>query len=326
MNVLLTGATGFVGRNYLIRAVGRRWKVFAPVRDAKKLHDQVAAEGLDPSLVEALPASPESWPGRLSLDAAIHCAGALFERSLESYLRTNVAWTQSVLAKLPAGCPTIVLSSQSAGGPTPAGKSSRSESDADDPVSEYGESKLRMERAIFRSGRRHTVILRPPMILGPRDSAQLQLFEMARGPLRTKPGFKKKFYSFIACEDLLNALDAGMEHLTVLAGRTFFVASPQVFSDIDLLNASAACLSARGMNLPLPHAAIRIVSAVVDASPALRTKLPSLGRDRVREILEDRWVVNASRFCEETGWQATKSLALTLEDACTCYRSAGLLK
>lgn len=326
MNVLLTGATGFVGRNYLIRAVGRRWKVFAPVRDAKKLHQQIAAEGLDPSFVEALPTSPESWPAHLSLDAAIHCAGALFERSLENYLRTNVAWTQSVLAKLPAGCPAIVLSSQSAGGPTPVGKSARSESDADDPVSEYGESKLRMERAIFRSGRRRTVILRPPMILGPRDSAQLQLFEMTRGPLRTKPGFKKKFYSFIACEDLLNALDAAMEHMGSLAGRTFFVASPQVFSDIELLNASAACLPAQGLNLPLPHAAIKLVSAVVDASPVLRAKLPSLGRDRVREILEDRWVVDASKFCGETGWQASKPLATTLQEACTHYRSAGLLK
>ncbi|MEX1118018.1 MAG: NAD(P)-dependent oxidoreductase [Terrimicrobiaceae bacterium] len=325
MNVLITGATGFVGRNLLLRAVDRGQKVYAPVRDESKLLAQLQAEGLETSQVKALPANPAQWPTRLPIDTAIHCAGALFERSLEPYLKTNVAWTKAVLANLPSGCPAIILSSQSAGGPTPEGKMSREESDADEPISDYGESKLRMERMILRSGRSRMVVLRPPMILGPRDSAVLQLFQMARGPVRTKPGFQKKTYSFLAVGDLLNAIDASIEAHDSLSARCYYVASKQQFSDLTLLNEAARCLRSKGINLPLPQALVQAASTVVDASPSLRLKLPSLTRDRVREILADRWVVNPSLFEAATGWTAKSSLRESLSEAHRHYQSVGLL-
>ena len=325
MNVLITGATGFVGRNLLLRAIERGQRVYAPVREESKLLAQLKAEGIETTQVKPLPANPLQWPTRLPIDTAIHCAGALFERSLEPYLKTNVLWTKAVLANLPSGCPAIVLSSQSAGGPTPEGKLSREESDADDPISDYGESKLRMERMLGRSRRSRLVVLRPPMILGPRDSAVLQLFQMAKGVIRTKPGFKKKTYSFLAVGDLLNAIDASIEAHDSLSARCYYVASKQQFSDVTLLNEAANCLRSKGVNLPLPHALVRAASAVVDSSPPLRIKLPSLTRDRVREILADRWVVNPSLFEAATGWTAKSTLRESLAEAYRFYQSVGAL-
>ncbi len=325
MNVLITGATGFVGRNLLLRAVERGQKVYAPVRDEAKLLSQLHAEGVDASQVKVLPVNPSQWPTHLPVDAAVHCAGALFERSLEPYLQTNVRWTKAVLENLPRGCPTIVLSSQSAGGPTPEDKGSRQESDADDPISDYGESKLRMERMIRRSECARLVILRPPMIIGPRDSAVLQLFQMARGFVRTKPGFKKKFFSFIAVGDLLDAIDASIASHDTLTARCYYVASQKQFSDTTLLHEAASCLRTKGFNLPLPQALVQAASAVVDASPRLRLKLPSLTRDRVREILAERWVVNPSLFESATGWSAKFTLRESLAEAHRFYRSVGLL-
>jgi nucleoside-diphosphate-sugar epimerase len=325
MNVLITGATGFVGRNLLLRAVGRGQKVFAPVRDEKKLLAQIKAEGVEERCVDVLPVDPAQWPARLSIDFAVHCAGVLFERSLDPYLRTNVLWTQAVLTKLPPRCPTIILSSQSAGGPTPEDKHARDESDADDPISYYGESKLRMERMIRRTGRPGIVLLRPPMILGPRDSAVLQLFQMAGGFVRTKPGLKKKVFSFIGISDLLDAIDAGIASHDTLTSRCYYVASHEEFSDVTLLQEAARCLRAKGFSLPLPQAIVRAASAVVDSSPPLRIKLPSLTRDRVREILADRWVVNPSLFESETGWSAKSTLRESLAGAHQFYQSAGLL-
>lgn len=325
MNMLITGATGFVGRNLLLRAVGRGQKVFAPVRDEEKLLAQLKVEGVKERCVEVLPVDPAQWPARLSIDFAVHCAGALFERTLEPYLRTNVLWTQAVLASLPARCPTIVLSSQSAGGPTPEDKHAREESDADEPISYYGESKLRMERMIRRSGRPGIVLLRPPMILGPRDAAVLQLFQMAGGFVRTKPGFKNKFFSFIGIGDLLDAIDASLECHDTLSAHCYYVASHEEFSDVTLLQEAASCLRAKGFNLPLPQLLVRAASAVVDCSPPLRLKLPSLTRDRVREILADRWVVNPSLFESETGWSAKSTLRESLAEAHRFYQSVGLL-
>ena len=106
----------------------------------------------------------------------------------------------------------MVISSQSAGGPTPAGKRARTEADSDAPITWYGESKLDMERSIRREfPNRPITILRPPMILGPRDSATLPLFRMATGRIRIKPGLRSKSYSFVAVDDLVAAIFLALE-------------------------------------------------------------------------------------------------------------------
>ena len=58
MKILLTGATGFVGRNFVVRARAKGWRVIAAVRDASKLAAQIEKEGLPPDAVEIIGAEP----------------------------------------------------------------------------------------------------------------------------------------------------------------------------------------------------------------------------------------------------------------------------
>jgi hypothetical protein len=46
---------------------------------------------------------------------------------------------------------------------------------------------------------------------------------------------------------------------------------------------------------------IQLASLVIDAIPAWRVAIPSLGRDRVREILPDRWACDSTPFSEHFG-------------------------
>ena len=320
MKVLLTGATGFVGRNFSIEACRRGWQILAPVRDPVKLTRLASSDGLDPHKIQPLAASPSEWPKHLHFDAVVHCAGALFERSPEAYWRTNVLWSHAILACRPSGSPTVILSSQSAGGPTPCGRLSRSEADPDCPISWYGESKLRLERKILREYPREPIaILRPPMILGPRDAAALQLFRAVRAPFWPKPGWHKKWFSFLAVEDLVEAIFVALEKATALAGLPRYVAARQILSDLDLLQAASKLAGTRGVVLRLPHALVRGVAAPVDALPSLRRALPSLTRDRVKEIFPERWVVDSTSFEQATGWAAKATATQALA---SCYRHA----
>lgn len=325
MNLLLTGATGFVGRNALLAALGRYETIWAPVRQEKKLREQLAGEGLTPeqiARVVPLSAKPAEWPS-IAPDHAVLGAGLLFARERDEYFRTNVAWMLDLLAALPAAAKTVILSSQAAGGPTPPSQPARSEADADAPVTWYGESKREMERRVRdKYPDRAITILRPPMVLGPRDLATLPLFRMARGAVRIKPGWRTKTYSFIAVEDLVEAI-----FVALAAGTpgTHYVAAGEIITDWELIAGAAEASKARGFTAPLPMPAVRLLAACVDAIPPLREAIPSLTKDRANDIWPDRWVVDGAAFSTATGWRARRGLGETLRATREHYVKCGLL-
>jgi nucleoside-diphosphate-sugar epimerase len=296
--------------------------VVAPVRDPQKLSRLLATDRVDASRVVPWPASPDAWPDQ-PLTGAVLGAGVLFARCREEYWATNVDWTLACLRRLPSGCPVVVVSSQAAGGPTPRGRLTRSEADADAPITWYGESKLAMERAVLADfSDRALSVLRPPMILGARDTATLPLFAMARGAIRPKPGMRDKFYSFVAVDDLVAAIRLALQK--PLGPSACYLAAEAVITDTQLIAAAAAVAGGQGVTLPVPQWAVRGLSLLVDAVPALRAKTPSLTRDRARDIWENRWVVSGQKFSAATGWTARQGLREALASAWSSYREAGL--
>ncbi len=325
MRLFLTGGTGFVGLNLLLEALRdeRYSEIVAAVRDPTKLLRQLAAEGHDAPLKLRIIRWDEQPAG--AIDHAVHCAGVLFARDRDDYFRVNVADTTRLLGSLPSDCRILALSSQSAGGPTPPGREIRTADDPDTPITWYGESKLAMESALRRL-RPDARIWRPPMILGPRDRASLPLFQMAAKPLRIKPGLQPKTYSWIAVSDLVRALLAALHDPTWESASPLGACGPDTITDLDLIETAAAVLHRRGRSLPVPHALVRALSAVVDAVPSLRAAAPSLTRDRAREIFADRWVIDGAEFQRRFAPGPFANLHDTLAETAAWYARAGLLE
>ncbi len=317
MKLLITGATGFVGRNLLLTALASSDydEIIVSVRDEPKLRAQLAAEGIEPS--------PRLRVTRWSdfdsigpVDQAVHAAGVSFARDRASYFAANVDATLALAAALPRATRLLVLSSQSAGGPTPLGQSARSSADADAPITFYGKSKLEMERRLL-AARPNTAIWRPPMILGPRDTATVPIFGIARAPFQIKPGRRPKTYSWIAVDDLDRAILSALrsDDWSAISGRPINAAARDVITDLDLMTTACSVVGNRARILPLPHPAVRLLARVVDAIPPLRRSTPSLTRDRSREIYHDRWVVDSSEFQAQHLHRETATLAATLQAA-----------
>jgi nucleoside-diphosphate-sugar epimerase len=261
--LLITGATGFVGRNLILREIARGTQILAPVRSAAKLRAQLESEGVDPRAVTALDADPAQWVGGVQPTHALLSAGVLFARDREEYFATNVDWTLRVLEALPESTRIVVLSSQSAGGPTPPGRAARTESDADTPLTWYGKSKLALERALQSQKARRLCILRPPMILGPRDTATLPLFKMAMGLVRTKPGLRRKEFSFISVEDVVEAVEAAWNCEST---GPHYISAHRTITDWELIGTAAR--AAGGKSRPAP----------IRAQPYPRPRQGNLGR------------------------------------------------
>jgi nucleoside-diphosphate-sugar epimerase len=328
MELLLTGSTGFVGRNLLIRLVSDpRWRrILLPVRDPEKLLSQLAEEGISDARLVPCRVSDDLWqlPPDAAPDVAIHAAGLLFGRRREDYFKTNVDGSLRLAAQLPRTCRMVLLSSLAAGGPTPAGEKGRTIDHEDRPVSWYGASKLTLERELRNRLRHRLLILRPPMVLGPRDTATVPLFQMARGSVRIKPGFAPKHYSWIAVGALCEAiLAASADPSASESHGPFYLGAEETITDTDLIAASAEVLGSKGVLLPVPQTLIRMASFAVDAVPSWRAAAPSLGIDRVREILPDRWVCDSTPFRRVFGWNQSKGLRETLSETAAWLETQG---
>ena len=330
MELLITGSTGFVGRNLLLRvSQDARWRrIVLPVRDPAKLRAQLEGEGIvEDERLLICRVTGDFWelPGGVNPDLVIHAAGLLFGRRKEDYFRTNVEGSLRLAAQLPRTARVIVLSSLAAGGPTPDDADARGMHHTDRPVSLYGSSKLTMERELRNHLGSRLLILRPPMVLGPRDAATLPLFKMAAGAVRIKPGFNAKLYSWIDVEELCGAILAA----ALVAPDNwekhgpFYLGSVGTITDSELIATAAQVIGARGMTMALPQFAIRLASLLIDAIPSWRVAAPSLGRDRVREILPSRWVSDGKPFAEHFSWKPTKNLRQTLAETAEWLKANG---
>lgn len=329
MELLLTGSTGFVGRNLLLRlAADRSWsRLWLPVRDPEKLRLQLLEEGIaeDGRFVPCR-VSDDLWqlPPEAAPDLVIHAAGLLFGRRKEDYFGTNVEGSLRLAAQLPRTSRVILLSSLAAGGPTPEGFTHRTTDHEDGPISWYGASKLTLERELRNRLGRRLLILRPPMVLGPRDAATVPLFRMARGAVRIKPGLTPKHYSWIEVGALCDAILAAASNPSECERHgPLYLGGEGTITDAELIDTAAEVIGARGVTLPVPQAAIRLASLAVDAVPAWRAAAPSLGIDRVREILPDRWVCDATPFREAFGWTQGASLRETLAETAGWLKAQG---
>jgi len=321
VNLLLTGSTGFVGRNLLLRVLqDPTWsEIILPVRSKEKFLSQLAEEGIKrlPENVHLCSVKNNIWDLEEAPepDLVIHCAGLTFSREKKNYFETHVDGTLQLFAQLPKRTRFLVLSSLSAAGPTPSVHPVRQHEHQSSPVSWYGESKLAMEQKLRDHYAERLLIIRPPIILGPRDTATIPLFQMASSPFRMKPGVKPKEYSWISVDDLCEALLlAASVDWKKFSPFPYFVTNPQSITDLELIQTTADVLKKRGLTLRLPHFLLQLVSLIVDRIPALHQPLQSLGPDRIKEILPQRWVADGTLFQIHFEWKPEKTLRETLEE------------
>lgn len=175
-------------------------------------------------------------------------------------------------------------------------------------------------------GQRDYICLRPPMILGARDSATLPLFKMVRGRVLFKPGFEPKYYSFVSVSDLVEAIQISLTSSNSSPqnrSKSYFVASDEVITDEMLLTTAAKAAEKKGFLVKVPQPLLKMVAKAVDAVPAWRSAIPSLSGDRAKEIWPDRWVVSSKKFANEFSWSAEGRLLETLQDTYAWYVKNG---
>ena len=214
MKILVTGANGFVGTHLCNKLLTKGHTVYGLVRTPSKMlltHPQFILVPGDLSHSQLL------WMNKLpnDLDACIHGAGLVHSYNQEDFFNINTLGTKHLIESLKSKFINqskfkfILISSLAAAGPSMLGKI-KDETDLDFPVSAYGRSKKQAEEMLKTLAPKNWIIsiVRPPMIIGPGDTAVLDIFKMVKNGFVVLPGknSKKKEYSFVCVFDLVETI------------------------------------------------------------------------------------------------------------------------
>jgi nucleoside-diphosphate-sugar epimerase len=257
-------------------------------------------------------------------DTVFHVAGVVSARNEAEFFSANRDGTRNIVAAAAAGGgPRFVLvSSLAAGGPAPRGLPLDG-SEPPRPVSAYGRSKLAAEQAV-RDSSLPWVIVRPPIVYGPRDREVLKLFRIARLGVAPVFGDGAQELSAVHAADLADALIATAQSDRA-RGRTYAACHPEVFTSSQFGRAVGAAMGRSVAALRIPAPIGRALLALTETTARIARRPTILTTDKANEFFQPAWTGDPRPLSRDTGWNAAYDLQHGLTDTYQWYRRAGWL-
>lgn len=294
--ILITGATGFVGRA-LVSRLGNDGR-FA--RAALRASGGSFAPSVEEAAVGDIGAATDWSAAVAGVDAVVHLAARVHvtgddARTGEGLFRAvNVdgaaglarAAREARVGRFVLASSTTVYGERS--GPTPFGESSPAA-----PATPYARSKLDGERAVaavLSGSNTELVVLRPPLVYGPGAKGNfVRLVHLVERGVPLPLASVRNRRSLLFVGNLVDAIVRVLDH-PAAAGRTYNVTDLRDVSTPELIAAIAGGLNRRPRLLPSPLPILRIAAAVA-------------GRGDELSRLVDSMAIDGSRLRTELGWE-----------------------
>lgn len=323
-NVLVTGATGFLGE-HLCAVLAERGHV---VRGLARSRSSVLADaGVEHVRGDVL-AGPELDRALEGIEAVFHLAGAVSRDpdDAQRMMRLHVDGTRRVLERMhAAGAKRMVLASTSG---TIGVSKDEAIIDETAPYAEeivagwpYYASKIYQERLAFEHGKRlgiEVVAVNPSLLLGPGDRRLSSTGDVRKFMRREIPVCPDGGVSFVDARDAAiataNALTQGR------VGERYLLGGPN-WTMKEFFARLGRVADVAPPRLKLPSKLNRWGASLVEELYRWRDREPPIDRISV-EMAEHYWWIDSSKAERELGFEARDPM-LTLEDT-VAYLRAGI--
>ena len=316
MNLLVTGANGFIGYKLCEKVLNIGWHVRGTVRPSTYRNnlpfdvDVVPIEEIGPLT---------DWSKVMSdVDTVVHLAARVHEINdiaadvSDAYRSVNVAGTER-LARMAVASGIrrfIYLSTVKVNGEERS--SPYTEKDNPKPIDPYGISKWESEKRlheIINHTELEVVILRPPMVYGPGVKANfLRLLNVVERGIPLPLANVNNHKSLIYLENLLDAIVTCINHPRA-AGQTFLVSDDRDLSTPELIRLMAQAMGRKVRLFSFPPDMLKIMGKITGRSAEIDRLLGSLCVDssKIRRMLEWKPPYNIEEGIRETAKWYLKS-------------------
>lgn len=252
--ILITGATGYIGRHLVVRLVAQDRRPRCLVRDIKRATGILPADKVD--LVQGDTTSPSSLEAAVQgVDTVVHVAFMTAERKQSagnSYEKTNVQGTANLIkAAKKAGVKRIIEMS---------GLGTR----PDKPGS-YMQGRYMAEKMLKESGLDWTII-QPSVLFG----KNAPFFKGLTNLIRTTPvvplvGGGKIMFQPIYVGDVVTVIIKVLEEPGRTRNKTYTIGGPEYYSYTQIINALLQAMHKSRIKAPAPMPLVGVGAAVMEA-------------------------------------------------------------
>lgn len=331
--LLITGATGFIGRHLIKQAVKNGYRVIAAVR--KHSNTCYLKEINIPTVILNLE-NPEHLLSDINnilntygnIDALIHNAGITQTLNNEEYYKINTNLTKNLIdaiMRLEGKIPKFIyVSSIAAVGPGSSISFKKiSEDDIPHPVTHYGKSKLYAENHIRSKEDLPWIIVRPTAVYGEHEKNFLNVIKSINNGLELYMGSKKQMISFIHVSDLVSSILRLASDK--ISGQIFNLSDGKDYSIVEVNDIIKSALKKKTISVVLPFSMVKVIATIVEFFGRITNSSPILNKDKLYELTELNWLIDNSKIIKEINYIPKIKFATGITQTIDWYKKNGWL-
>lgn len=330
MNILITGATGFIGRHLLKALIEKGHHCRCLVRESSSLD-----ELFDDSLVELFQGDvtkPKTLKGvGKSIEAVYHLAAAghvaaVSKEAYNVFFNLNVQGTRNIVEVCGQDGVKRFIHFSSTAAMGLIKLSIIDENVPCQPKTPYQKSKYESELAAFETGNKfgmEVIVLRPCMVYGPGGKGEfLKFCKLIKKGIFPRIGLGKNLTPIVHVHDVVraavNALDKGV------AGEVYLIASETSPPLADIFDAITETLQIRRIYFYVPLWVAYSIAFFLERISMISSKPPIVSRRNIISTITDR-VFDIHKAKTELSYNPAKDLKQGVEETTNWFWHQNLL-
>ena len=308
MNILITGATGFIGGFIVDEALSRGMQVWVAVRptSSRKYLSDPRIQFLELNLSDK--EQMKRQMDGLRFDYVVHAAGATKCLHAEDFFRSNTEGTKNLVqALMELQMPLkrfVFVSSLSVYGPVAEQQPYREicGNDTPQPNTAYGRSKLAAEQYIESIEGFPYVILQPTGVYGPRERDYFMMAKSIKSHTDFSVGYKPQDLTFVYVLDVVQAIFLALD-CQKTGGKYMLsdgeVYSSRTFSDLIHRELGHPWL----LRIKAPIWLLRIITFCGEYIGRMTGKISALNNDKYNIMKQRNWRCDIKPAMSELGYK-----------------------